>query len=207
MNCIKRKISILNGGKTVDINCILCKHRNNVEGCIDNINSERPCPSLSNIWHGKVLKLPIVSQIYDLYLNLQYWRYERYCEKYYISEYETQDMKFIWGVQSWDDLSPAESANLHTMNDIDVIYMKDENKYTVSIETAYRFDDYEQEKGYLKRCLDLFTKFMIENKFNVNEKLFLPNVFSYEWNINTHFDTIEECYAMFKLLVNGYCSE
>lgn len=184
----------------MDINCILCKHRNDRDGCI---NDERYCPSLSNIWHGKILNLPIVSQIYDLYLNRQYKKYD----KYYINEYETQDMKFIWGVQSCDDLSQAESANLHTMNDIDVVYLKDENKYIIGIETVYGFTSAEEEKNYLKQCLAAFTEFMKANKFDVDKKLFLPNIFTYEWNINTHFDTIEDCYAMFKLLVDGYCNE
>ena len=126
-------------------------------------------------------------------------------ENYYIDEYETQDMKFIWGVKSWDDLSSAP-ANLHTMNDIDLIYLKDENKYILGVETIYSFNKEENKLNYLKECLRVFTEFMKENDYDTKKKPFWMDVFSYGLNMNTHFDSIEDCYAMFKLLVNGYCS-
>lgn len=123
----------------------------------------------------------------------------------YYDGYESESMKFIWGVKSWDDLTDADAC-LYTMNDIDLIYLKDENKYIFSIETIFQFDKEEYKLDYLKRCLDAFTKFMVENGYNVDVKPHWMDVFTCGWNMNTHFDSIEECYAMFKLLVNGYCS-
>ena len=165
------------------------------------------CPSLSNIFYGKIIKLPVIKQIYqvwdkihDNYLIKQY-------EKDYINEYEMQNMKFIWGVKSWDDLSSAKSANLYTMNDIDLIYLKDENKYILGIETMFMFKEEKHKLNYLTGCLKAFTEFMKDNGYNTEIKPFWMDVFSYGWNINTHFDSIEDCYAMFKLLVNGYCSD
>lgn len=191
-----------------DFQCIFCKYKNNEEKCMEAIEKDDfECPSLSNIFYGKIIKIPIIKQIYkvcdkihDNYLMKQY-------EKDYISEYETQSMKMIWGVKSWDDLSSAKSANLYTMNDIDLIYLKDENKYILGIETMFMFKEEEHKLNYLKGCLQAFTEFMKDNGYNTEIKPFWMDIFSYGWNINTHFDNIEDCYAMFKLLVNGYCSD
>lgn len=123
----------------------------------------------------------------------------------YINEYETENMKFIWGIKSWDDLTGADAC-LYTMNDIDLIYLKDENKYILGLETMFQFENEEYKIKYLKKCLDAFTKFMVENGYDTEVKPFWMDVFSYGWNMNMNFDSIEDCYAMFKLLVNGYCS-
>ena len=117
--------------------------------------------------------------------------------------YETKDLKFIWGIKSYDDLTSSD-ANLHTMNDIDLIYLKNENKYILCLETIYQFDQEEYKIRYLKMCLNAFTEFMIKNNYNTETHLHWWDVFSN--GMNTHFDSIEECYAMFKLLVNGYCN-
>lgn len=155
----------------------------------------------------KIINLPIIKQVYNCYKELKYIKYEHIYEEMeddYIDEYETTTMKFIWGIKSWDDLS-CGSANLHTMNDIDLIYLKDENKYIFSIETIYSFKTEEYKQKYLKDCLDAFTEFMNESGYDTNKKIFWYDLFSGGLNSNTHFNTIEECYAMFKLLVNGYC--
>ena len=191
-----------------DFQCILCKYKNNEDKCMEAIEKDDfECPSLSNIFYGKIIKIPVIKQIYqvcdkihDNYLIKQY-------EKDHINEYEIQNMKFIWGVKSWDDLSSAKSANLYTMNDIDLIYLKDENKYILGIETMFMFKEEKHKLNYLTGCLKAFTEFMEDNGYNTETKLFWCDIFSYGWNINTHFDSIEDCYAMFKLLVNGYCSE
>lgn len=120
----------------------------------------------------------------------------------YINEYETENMKFIWGIKSWDDLSSCDAC-LFSMNDIDLIYLKDEKKYILGIETIFEFEKEEYKLGYLESCLDAFTKFMVENGYNTEVKPHWWDVFMN--GMNTHFDSIEECYGMFKLLVNGYC--
>ena len=76
-----------------------------------------------------------------------------------------QNMKFIWGVKSWDDLSSAKSANLYTMNDIDLIYLKDENKYILGIETMFMFKEEKHKLNYLTGCLKAFTEFMKDNGY------------------------------------------
>lgn len=117
--------------------------------------------------------------------------------------YEDESMKFIWGVKSWDDLSGSDAC-LHTMNDIELDYLKDERKYILNIETIFNFEKEEYKLNYLKRCLDAFEKFMLENGYNTEVKPSWWYVFMS--GMNTHFNSIEECYAMFKLLVNGYCN-
>ena len=129
---------------------------------------------------------------------------EFYLEKFTEEEaYEDEVMKFIWGVKAHDDLSNSD-ANLYTLNDIDLIYLKKENKYVLGVETIYYFDEEKHKLNYLKNRLDAFTEFMNENGYDVNKKPFWMDVFSF--NIDSKFDNIEDCYAMFKMLVNGYCS-
>lgn len=121
-----------------------------------------------------------------------------------INEYESETMKFIWGVKSWDDLCESDAC-LYTMNDIDLIYLKDEGKYILGIETIFQFEKEEHKINYLKRCLDAFTKFMEDNGYNTEVKPHWTDVFTYG-GMKVHFDNIEECYGMFKLLVNAYCN-
>lgn len=116
--------------------------------------------------------------------------------------YEDENMKFIWGVKSWDDLTDADVC-LHTMNDIDLIYLKDKKKYILGIETIFEFEKEEHKINYLKSMLCEFEKFMVENGYNTELKPSWWNVFGK--GISEDFDSIEECYAMFKFLVNGYC--
>ena len=56
--------------------------------------------------------------------------------------------------------------------------------------------------------LNKFTKWMKEQGYNTNSTLNpygdMYEIFSDGININTKFDTIEDAYRTFKLLVNGY---
>ena len=132
---------------------------------------------------------------------------EEYYNDYNEDFTENSSMKFIWGLKSYDDLSSCD-ANLETMNDIDLIYLKDKKKYILGVETAYMFNSKEAEKEYFKTLLDKFTKWIEEQGYNTNSTLNtyddMYEIFSGYININTHFNTIENAYRTFKLLVNGY---
>ena len=47
---------------------------------------------------------------------------------------------------------------------------------------------------------------MNESNYDINREFALFKVFTDGININTKFNSIEEAYAVFKMLVNGYCS-
>lgn len=87
----------------------------------------------------------------------------------YDDPYENEIIKFIWGVKSWDDLCESDAC-LYTMNDIDLIYLKDQKKYILELETIFMFDKEEHKIGYLESCLGAFTKFMVENGYNTEVK-------------------------------------
>ena len=124
----------------------------------------------------------------------------------YINVKETETLKYIWGVESWDNIGSGDGANLYTMNDLDVLYLKDEGKYMLSVETIYMFDNESSEYGYMRNLLDKFTDFMEQNEYDTTHEFTLSEVFTDGININTHFNSIEECYAAFKMFVNGFCS-
>ena len=192
------------GNKLKDISwkCLKCKNKWN-DYCYNQCNSldKKSYPSLSNIsWH-----LPIIKHIKSLIFDIQYKKGIKQEEKEYISEYETTTMKHIFGVVSYDDLT-SNHANLYTMNDLDLTYLKDKKKYILGVETIYMFKNKNGDKTYMKQLLDIFTKWMIDNNYEIKSPC-LWEVFTDGWNINTEFDTIEEAYAMFKLLVEGYIND
>ncbi len=185
--------------KDISWKCLKCKNKRN-DYCYNQCDSlnNKSYPSLSNIgWH-----LPIIKHIKSLILDLQYKKEIKKEEKEYISEYETTTMKHIFGVVAYDDLT-SNHANLYTMNDLDLTYLKDKKKYILGVETIYMFKNKNGDKEYMKQLLDIFTKWMIDNNYKINSPC-LWEVFTDGWNINTEFDTIEDAYAMFKLLVGGY---
>lgn len=188
-----------------DKQCIFCKYKYDEDACFDaTYNHNYDCPSVNNILYGKVYKLPIIKQVHKYISDKQLEKEMKAYEGYYINEYETQDMLFIWGVISYDDLS-SNKANLYTMNDLDLIYHKDEKKYSLGVETIYMFKENGQY-GYMQSLLDEFTKWMTENNYDTNKEFALFKVFTDGISINTKFDSIEEAYAAFKMMVNGFCS-
>ena len=116
---------------------------------------------------------------------------------------ETENIKFIWGLTSLDDLSGTD-ASLDTFNDIDIIYYKDAQLYLLSVETAYSFKNHKSACNYLKRCLDAFTQYMDSNGLqkNVPYDLFLDNL-----NLSHKAGSIEELYVNFKIFVDGFCNQ
>lgn len=194
-------------------NCILCKYNKynkNGDNCYNHREKDEygypigECKSLSNIYYGTLIKFFPFKQI-DYFLTNRAWRKEEKYIKEMDKEYgdytlETDDLKFIWGVKSCDDLSCADAC-LYTMNDIDIIYDKKKKKYELEIETAYLFKTYDDECKYLCDCLKAFTKYMDDNGLNKNEpfRLFMNNPCT-----NMVANSIEELYTNFKIFVNGY---
>ena len=121
----------------------------------------------------------------------------------YDDSLENDDIKFIWGVKSWDDLTGAD-ANLYTMNDIDLTYDKQNKVYMLGIETAYLFKNHADECDYLRSCLNAFTKYMDDNGLKKNESymLFMSNPCT-----SMTAETIEELYTNFKIFVDGFCNQ
>ena len=194
-------------------NCILCKYNKynkNGDNCYNYREKDEygypigECKSLSNIYYGTLIKFFPFKQI-DYFLTNRAWRKEEKYIKEMDKEYgdytlETDDLKFIWGVKSFDDLS-SSNACLYTMNDIDLTYDKQKREYMLGIETAYMFDSYDDECKYLSDCLKAFTKYMDDNGLNKNEpfRLFMNNPCT-----NMVANSIEELYTNFKIFVNGY---
>lgn len=117
-------------------------------------------------------------------------------------ENDYDDLEFVWGIKSWDDITSTE-ANLYTMNDLDIVYDRKRNEYMLGIETIYLFADGNNgEIKYLEYLLGKFTEFMRENNYiSPDEKFCLRCIESVEpWRANT----ISELYIRFKVFVQGY---
>ncbi len=148
-------------------------------------------------WRIRMLYLKLRSKLYAYKMKRKY-------PDYIEDEYNYGDLKFIWGVKSWDDLT-SKDANLYTMNDLDIIYDREEKEYMLGIETIYSFDNgNEGEIKYLEGLLDKFAEYMNENEYTTTQdKLCLTCIESSEpWRA----ETISELYIRFKIFVDGYKS-
>lgn len=140
--------------------------------------------------------------------KLQEWkirhRERKYRRKY--SDFHSLDnsddgnYKFIWGVKSPNDLCQSEAC-LHTINDIELLYSRDAQKYILNIETAYWLETKKNEISYLEQLLEDFTKYMKEQGLNTQD----PYRF---WMSDPDSlfegDMISEVYTGFRIFVEGY---
>lgn len=116
--------------------------------------------------------------------------------------------QFIWGIKSSDDVLDAHQANLYTLNDFDICYNKQTNKYIMNIETIYKFDEgIKGEHKYMLNILQKFTQWMKNNNYKTNYAIRIYDVFTEGKNAQSEYDSIEELYAYFKLFVTGLCEE
>ena len=112
------------------------------------------------------------------------------------------NMEHVWGI-------PAEGidCNLFTLNDFDITYYKNIGKYIMEIETIYDFDSPDAERRYLVNICNKFTDWMDENGYNTYKKLLFSDLFNKNLSIKSEFDTIEDLYAVFAMLVRTYVGE
>lgn len=182
-----------------DLQCILCRYRKDIEKCVKvQHNPTWHCPTLLNIYYGKVIKHQPFKAVQNIIDEINYKKDKDYYDTFNDDYTENEDIKLIFGVVSYDDLT-SNTPNLLTMNDLDVIYDKHNNTYSWSVEYIYSFKTIDSKKQYVKRLLDIFTKFMKENGYDTE----LDGFYTIFANA-TEFDTLEECYANFKYCVNGY---
>ena len=202
-------------------NCIFCKYKklnkNHNGACMGVLGYDEygyplvECNSLSNIFYGKVLKHFPFKQIDILISDISLKKEirsikkeEKYNkkmdEKYGDSGIENDDYMFVWGVYSFD--MPEHKADMNTMNDIEVVYDKNEEEYILCIETGWVFKSREDECDYLRDCLAAFTKYMDDHGLDKwTPTLFMSNP------CTTTTNTIEELYVNFKVFVDGFCSQ
>lgn len=182
--------------------CILCPYKKE-EDCLYNHDK---CYSLSNIYYGYIIKIFPFNIIHKIIDRINELKEDIYCKnlenKYGDINKENDELKFIWGIKSYDDLCRAD-CGFYTMNDIDIVYDKENGRYLLGVETAYCFSNYEAECNYLKNLLECFTKYMDDNGFDKNRKL---NLFMSQPCTDLKAKSIEELYTDFKIFVNGYCS-
>lgn len=194
-------------------NCILCKYNKynkNGDSCFNHQEKDEygypivECKSLSNVYYGTLIKYFPFKQIHNIRTYMSYKKEEKYNkemnDKYGDHTLENDDIKFIWGVKSGDDLSGSD-ANLYTMNDIDIVYDKKNSEYMLGVETAYIFENHAAECSYLKDCLAAFTKYM-ELKKNEPYRFFMNDLCT-----NMRADSIGELYTNFKIFVDGFCNQ
>lgn len=116
-------------------------------------------------------------------------------------EYNCDELKFIWGIKSWDDLSVG-NANMYTMNDIEIDYDRNIKEYVLGIESIYQFEKGKVgEAEYLDKLLTAFTNYMEENNYRMDE----PFDFWSCQSVNLwRAKDISTLYTQFRLFVEGY---
>ena len=133
------------------------------------------------------------------------WVCSRYMKRKYPdwedNEYNCGEIKFIWGIKSYDWLVSGP-ATIYTMNDIDITYDRKTGLYLLGVETAYLFNEGKTgEVKYLDDLLNEFTKFMNESGYNTNEPY---TFFMCDPRADCRAKTIPELYTQFRIFVEGY---
>ena len=185
-------------------NFVFCKYRNEPTKCI---NCHKRCPSVSNILYGIIFELPIIKQIYKYISDKKFDKYMKFEEDRFnkYGDCEDEKIKLIFGTLSCDEMVRQYGATLYTMNDLDIIYNKESKKYSASVEAIYQWDDEGGIVKYLQSLLSQFTKYMIDNNLDTTYKIVFYDIFYGNITMDCVADTIEECYAKFKFMVEGYC--
>lgn len=80
----------------------------------------------------------------------------------------------------------------------------DKNGYGFFVETWIGFPDKNGCIDYMQRILKEVEGWMKKHKFNTDRELNVYEVFTKGVNANTTMETIEDCYALLKLLVRGF---
>ena len=148
---------------------------------------------------------PIKIKIEELIQALKNIRLKRLYPDYVDDEYNIDELKFIWGVKSYDDLTRNDNANFHSMNDIEIVYDRKEKEYMLGIEEMFYFEDKQAEINYLKELLNQFTMYMEENNLELEPSSLDVDGFRFVCNSVMRAKTIEQLYTHFKIWVVGYC--
>lgn len=111
------------------------------------------------------------------------------------------NMEHIWGVPMIEG-----ECNLFTLNDFDITYYKDREKYIMEVECSYDFHTIRETSSYLRNILNKFTKWMKDNGYNTERKIDFKTLFYQGVSIQSEFDSIEDLYAAFIMFVDYYIS-
>jgi hypothetical protein len=135
-----------------------------------------------------------IDKIYKIYLKYRYPDWED-------DQYNNGRFKFVWGVE--DVYNPLiGEASFNTVNDIEIVYDRKMDLYTLNIKTAYLFKDGKSaEVDYLNKLLDSFKIMLWGKQLNLNEPYQM-------WMCKpcTHLtaSSLPELYTNFKIFVEGY---
>jgi hypothetical protein len=113
--------------------------------------------------------------------------------------------EFVWGIESLDIPSPYYDC-IPELYDICIRFNKKLKKYILNIGTNIKYDNKSGEKKYIKFLFDKLTEWMFLQGYNTDKELHMYDVFTKGYNAHTEFDSIEDLYSTFKILVNGFAS-
>lgn len=114
-------------------------------------------------------------------------------------------MEYVWAMKDdgSDDWS-GEMCSINTNNDIELVYWRDTSTYSIIVETIYWFHDKGGEIEYIQRLFSGYTKWMLSQNLSIDYELPIGEIFTEGQGISAHFDTIEETYANFRNIAEGY---
>lgn len=92
----------------------------------------------------------------------------KYYEQKKYNPYVSNNLVFIWGVKSLCDFT-NNSANIFTMNDIDVVYNIEIQQYIIGVEETYSFDSLKDKQIYFTKLFVLFEKWYESMGYNITK--------------------------------------
>lgn len=147
------------------------------------------------------IKYSVKFKVEDIAHKLAVKKYKKRYEDYKDDEYNCGNLKFIWGIKSYDDFN-SSSSNLYSMNDIDISYDRDKKLYYLGVETAYIFNGKKAECDYFKHLLECFAQYMSDNDYSTTSA-YVTYMSDFQPKLSAK--TIEELYTNFRIIVTGFC--
>jgi len=107
-------------------------------------------------------------------------------------------LEFIWGVPS--HMSVSDTASLHSVNALDIVYDKQKDIYRLSMDSGYEPSNEELLKHY-ECLLSCFTEFMRGNYYIDDLKFPMSQVLHTGLFLGGEYKTIQEAYITFDAAV------
>ena len=128
---------------------------------------------------------------------------------YYNSREISEEEKHIvlFGISMSNNTYDGLKEDLNSSNWYDFEIYKYKGKYRMFFETNISFNERKDCVSYIHFIFNEVTKWMKKHKFSIKEEANIYEVFTEGYNINSEFDTLEDLYKTFKLIVNGFSGE
>lgn len=115
--------------------------------------------------------------------------------------------KMLFGILTTGEILDGLEVTINPYEQYLFEIWKNEDGYKIIVDTLVGFNQSPEYSNYMASILKEVKSWMEKHNFDTQKELDIYQVFTLGINVNTPTKTIEECYALFKLLVRGFKGE